>query len=117
MPAWFRINVIIVMILGIGAGNSHANNEQMVIVENGESQYTIRRAVDAPASVCDAASQLQQYVAESTGVTLPISTEAPGVDDLFISVAEAPCARPASRGAPTGRCSPGAAATSCTRSR
>lgn len=90
MPAWFRINVIIVMILGIGVGNSPANNEQMVIVENGESQYTIRRAIDAPASVCDAASQLQQYIAESTGVTLPILTEAPGDDDLFISVGDAP---------------------------
>ncbi len=57
---------------------SAACAEPITIVQDGQSEYAIVHAPGAPASVTQAASELQGYILRATGAELPIAKEAGG---------------------------------------
>lgn len=69
--------------------------DDAVILNQDGSDYVIYHAPDAPATVRDGAQQLQQYIAESTGVKLPVVTETPAADQPVINVGDTDLSRAA----------------------
>jgi hypothetical protein len=62
--------------------------EPLVIVEDSRSDYRIIHEPNVPSSVIEAAAELQRYVAEATGVLLPIQPTESAPDAPYICLGE-----------------------------